>query len=391
MTNPGTDYLAVKQPAAAREKVNILMVDDQPSKLLSFEVILGELGENLIKATTAKEALECLLKNDIAVVLMDVSMPDIDGFELADMIRQHPRFQKTAIIFISAIHLTDMDRMQGYERGGVDYISVPVVPELLRAKVSVFAELHRKTRQLEILNMELRSLSGRLIAMQDEERRRFARELHDGLGQELTAAKMAIDSILLPGPNEFNRQAVQQASSLVDGAIQQVRSVSHLLHPPLLDEIGLDAALSWYSEGLTKRSGIATSIELEPQDFPRLTSSLETMVFRIVQEALTNVFRHSAAKKCWVSVIKDESKVQVTVRDDGKGISDEIAAFKPENIGVGIGGIRQRIKEVGGMLSLRNGRPKGAVLEATIPITAESLRAHSGVSKGNGPLGNGIS
>jgi len=391
MTNPGTDYLAVKQPAAAREKVNILMVDDQPSKLLSFEVILGELGENLIKATTAKEALECLLKNDIAVVLMDVSMPDIDGFELADMIRQHPRFQKTAIIFISAIHLTDMDRMQGYERGGVDYISVPVVPELLRAKVSVFAELHRKTRQLEILNMELRSLSGRLIAMQDEERRRFARELHDGLGQELTAAKMAIDSILLPGPNEFNRQAVRQASSLVDGAIQQVRSVSHLLHPPLLDEIGLDAALSWYSEGLTKRSGIATSIELEPQDFPRLTSSLETMVFRIVQEALTNVFRHSAAKKCWVSVIKDESKVQVTVRDDGKGISDEIAAFKPENIGVGIGGIRQRIKEVGGMLSLRNGRPKGAVLEATIPITAESLRAHSGVSKGNGPLGNGIS
>jgi signal transduction histidine kinase len=390
MTNPGSDYLTVRQPVAAREKVNILMVDDQPSKLLSFEAILGELGENLIKASSAKEALECLLKNDVAVVLMDVSMPDIDGFELADMIRQHPRFQKTAIIFISAIHLTDMDRMQGYERGGVDYISVPVVPELLRAKVSIFAELHRKTRQLEILNMELRSLSGRLIAMQDEERRRFARELHDGLGQELTAAKMAIDSILLPGPNEFNRQAVEQASSLIDGAIQQVRSVSHLMHPPLLDEIGLDAALSWYSEGLTKRSGIATAIELEPSDFPRLTANLETMVFRIVQEALTNVFRHSAAKKCWVSVIKEESRLQVTVRDDGKGISSEIAAFNPEAIGVGIGGIRQRIKEVGGVLSLRNGKPKGAILEATIPITVESLRAVPGSSNGKVPSGNGV-
>src|ERR1700760_3728498 len=141
------------------DKVNILMVDDQPAKLLSYEVILEELGENLIKASSGREALEQLLKNDIAVVLMDVSMPELDGFELADMIRQHPRFQETAIIFISAVHLTDVDRMKAYERGAVDYISVPVIPELLRAKVSVFAELHRRARQLEVLNQELNRLS----------------------------------------------------------------------------------------------------------------------------------------------------------------------------------------------------------------------------------------
>ena len=137
------------------DKVNILMVDDQPAKLLSYEVILSELGENLIKAGSGREALEHLLKTDIAVVLMDVSMPEIDGFELADIIHQHPRYQKTAIIFISAVHLTDLDQLKGYERGAVDYISVPVIPELLRAKVSVFAELYRKTRQLERLNYEL--------------------------------------------------------------------------------------------------------------------------------------------------------------------------------------------------------------------------------------------
>lgn len=359
----------------ARDTVNILMVDDQPAKLLSYEAILSELGENLIKASSGKEALEQLLRTDVAVVLMDVSMPEMDGFELADLIRQHPRFQKTAIIFISAIHLTDIDRIEGYERGGVDYISVPVIPELLRAKVSVFAELHRKTRQLEILNQELHNLSMRLIAMQDDERRRFARELHDGLGQELTAAKMAVDSIPLEDSGEYSRQAIAQASSLIDGAIQQVRSVSHLLHPPLLDEIGLQAALAWYSEGLTKRSGIETSIELQPSDFPRLTPSMETMVFRIVQEALTNVFRHSSARNCWVSVAKDENQVQITVRDDGKGISDEIAAFDPETIGVGIGGIRQRIKEVGGELRLRNANPSGAILEATIPMSASSTYA----------------
>ena len=137
------------------DQANILMVDDQPGKLMSYEVILKELNENLIQARSAREALDHLLRQDIAVVLMDVSMPEIDGFELADMMRQHPRFQKTAIIFISAVHLTDLDRIRGYKSGAVDYISVPVIPELLRAKVSVFAELHRKNRQLERLNREL--------------------------------------------------------------------------------------------------------------------------------------------------------------------------------------------------------------------------------------------
>src|SRR6266403_2957191 len=130
---------------SAHERMNILMVDDQPGKLLSYEAILDDLGENLIKATSAKDALEKLRKTDVAVVLMDVSMPDLDGFELAEIIRQHPRFQRTAIIFVSAIHLTDGDRLKGYQRGAVDYISVPVIPEVLRAKVSVFAELHRKS------------------------------------------------------------------------------------------------------------------------------------------------------------------------------------------------------------------------------------------------------
>src|SRR5215470_8590199 len=118
----------------SHDHVNILMVDDQPSKLLTYEAILNELGENLIKANSGTEALDQLLKNDIAVVLMDVSMPELDGFELADMIRQHPRFQRTAIIFISAVHLTDLDKLKGYKRGAVDYISVPVVPELLLAR-----------------------------------------------------------------------------------------------------------------------------------------------------------------------------------------------------------------------------------------------------------------
>jgi PAS domain S-box-containing protein len=137
------------------EKVNILLVDDQPAKLLTYRTILEDVGENLLSANNATEALELLLKNDVAVVLIDVYMPDIDGFQLAAMIRNHPRFEKTALIFISAILLTDVDRLRGYEMGAVDYVPVPVIPEVLRAKVKVFVELFRKTRQLEQLNKGL--------------------------------------------------------------------------------------------------------------------------------------------------------------------------------------------------------------------------------------------
>lgn len=137
------------------EKVNILLVDDQPGKLLTYEAILSGLGENLLKATSGREALEHLLKSDIAVILVDVCMPDLDGFQLAAMIREHPRYQKIAMIFISAIHLSELDRLRGYEMGAVDYVPVPVVPELLRAKVRVFSDLYRKTRDLENLNAEL--------------------------------------------------------------------------------------------------------------------------------------------------------------------------------------------------------------------------------------------
>jgi PAS domain S-box-containing protein len=174
----------------AKQPVTILMVDDQPAKLLSYEVILHELGEHLVKATSGREALDQLLKSDVAVVLMDVSMPEIDGFELADMMRQHPRFQKTPIIFVSGVHLTDVDRIRAYQSGAVDYISVPVVPDVLRAKVSVFAELHRKTRELQAFNRELELR----VAQRSEELRRLNEQL-----QQRVAEMEAIMKVLPVG------------------------------------------------------------------------------------------------------------------------------------------------------------------------------------------------
>jgi signal transduction histidine kinase len=137
------------------EKVNILLVDDQPGKLLTYETVLADLGENLLKASSAREAFQILLKTDVAVVLVDVCMPELDGYEFASMIREHPRFRSTSIILISAVLTNEDDRLKGYSSGAMDYLPVPLVPELLRAKVAVFVDLYRKTRELESLNREL--------------------------------------------------------------------------------------------------------------------------------------------------------------------------------------------------------------------------------------------
>ncbi|HWJ35403.1 MAG TPA: response regulator [Steroidobacteraceae bacterium] len=172
----------------AVEKVNILLVDDSQAKLLSHEAILEEVGENLIKATSARQAFEVLLKNEVALILIDVCMPDLDGFELAAMIREHPRFQTTAIIFVSAVMMTKPDQLRGYQLGGVDYVPVPVVPELLRAKVKVFVDLYRKTRQLERFNAELEQR----VAERTAELQRFNEELEQRIEERTRERETAL-------------------------------------------------------------------------------------------------------------------------------------------------------------------------------------------------------
>ena len=352
----------------AQQKVNILMVDDQPSKLLSYEAILGSLGENLIKAVSGREALDRLLKTEVAIVLMDVSMPELDGFELAELIREHPCCQDTAIIFISAVHLSDLDRLRGYERGAVDYLSVPVVPELLRAKVTVFADRYRKARQLDALNQQLRSLSANLIAVQDNERRRIARELHDGLGQLLCAAKMMCDTVLSTKKSmEAKDRSAAECSNLLEEAVRQIRTISYLLHPPLLEEVGLQIALRSYVEGISERSGVRLTVNFDPPELPRLTHEMETAIFRIVQEALTNVVRHSGADWASVKLLHKRDQFVLNIRDNGRGLSDELIHFLPGSPGIGITSMRQRVTELGGQIRLTNTNP-GCLVEVTIPF-----------------------
>jgi signal transduction histidine kinase len=172
-------------------KVNILLVDDQPARLLSYETILGELGQNLISARSGLEALEKLMKNEFALVLLDVSMPGMDGFETAALIHDHPRFEKTPIIFITGVHDTEFDRLKGYKLGAVDYVSIPVVPEILRSKVSVLVELHCQRRELQELNRSLAEANARLEAAHTTLQAERTRELQ-ALNRDLQRANVEL-------------------------------------------------------------------------------------------------------------------------------------------------------------------------------------------------------
>ena len=281
------------------DPVNILLVDDQPAKLLSYEVILQELGENLIKARSGREALEKLLQNDVAVILVDVCMPEQDGFELVAMIREHPRFQKTAIIFVSAVMMAEPDRLRGYEAGAVDYISVPIVPEVLRAKVRVFVELHRKTRELERLNAqleqrvrertaELEASSVELVALNEQLEHRIeerTREREEALAQLFEAQKLDTIGQLTGGvAHDFN--------NLLMAALGSLNLLKKRMEPDDRNMFLLDNAIQAAQRGsaLTQRLlAFARRQELKPEavDIARLIDDIKELVQRAVGPGVT--------------------------------------------------------------------------------------------------------
>jgi len=278
------------------------------------------------------------------------------------------------VTLISAVRSALLARRRQYE-----------VRDHLRERQAAEEALRRAHDALENLveqrTAALRRLSVKLLRVQDEERRRIARELHDSLGQALTAAKISLD--MLSQECEEDSAHLRDARNLVDRCIADTRTLSHLLHPPLLDEAGFVSAAKWYVEGFGRRSGIATHLEL-PARLSRLPRRAETALFRILQEALTNVHRHSGSSAVEVRVIADVSNVVLTVKDFGRGLSrDTLDRFwKSGSVGVGLAGIRERLKELGGFLDIESNLD-GTLLKATIPV---SLSESSDPEGGEGIL-----
>ena len=251
------------------------------------------------------------------------------------------------------------------------------VRDHLRQRSAAEEALRRAHEALESLveqrTAALRRLSVKLLRVQDEERRRIARELHDSLGQDLTAAKITLD--MLAQGSRLDSKHLCDARVLVDRCISDTRTLSHLLHPPLLDEAGFLSAAKWYVDGFGQRSGISTKLDLPPH-IDRLPRRTEVALFRILQEALTNVRRHSGSRAVHVWVTTDDLSVVLKVQDFGKGIPREVIdrSWKTGNVGVGLAGIRERLKELGGRLGI-DSNIHGTVLKAMIPVAGSDLKA----------------
>jgi signal transduction histidine kinase len=251
---------------------------------------------------------------------------------------------------------------------------IPIIPKAIA--IPSPAELKNANETLREREESLRGLTSRLLTVRDEERRRLARELHDSMVQELVGMKMLLEAGAQPGAaaSEVVKN-VQRALLSCDTAIQEVRSLSHLLHPPLLDEIGLGSALRWYVDGLNERSAIVATLEMTGPEDGRLNSETETAIFRIIQECLTNVLRHSGSPTARIRVARSAHEVIIEVKDEGKGVPNktQLSFMAGTVTGVGLAGMRERVRQLGGTMEIQSAG-RGTLVSARLPLGAASTQ-----------------
>jgi signal transduction histidine kinase len=273
-------------------------------------------------------------------------------------------------VIITAIR-NDAGRLIGFGKVTRDFTEKIKINEALRKEIVEKTEAERKLRESE---KSLRQLSLRLLQTQDDERRRIGRDLHDSVGQYLVGLKMKVDSLKSSrerGQRDDDSE-LTECSQLIEEAIKEVRTISYLLYPPMLEELGLKSAIPWYVEGFTKRSGIKTTFEVSPE-FDRIPGDLELALFRVLQESLTNVHRHSGSPTAAVRLLTENRRVLLQIIDEG-GRENRAAQDWMRALGVGLRGMNERVRQLGGTLELSSTQG-GTTVTAAIPIPDAELGA----------------
>jgi signal transduction histidine kinase len=357
---------AFQAEAAAPEtpvRAKLLVVDDEPKSLYALQELLAPLGQDLMAAASGEDALKLALRHDFAVILLDVRMPGIDGIETARLIRGRERSSQTPIIFLTA-QADEMNSMfRGYQVGAVDYLMKPVVPEVLKSKVSVFVELHMKSERLKESEDKLRRLAAHLISIREEERAHIAREIHDELGQVLTGIKMEVGWLAKRLKEPALLEKTDSMSKLIDSTVATVRKIATGLRPEMLDDMGLIAAVAWQAKDFQKRTGIRCRAKLPPES--KLDLDISTTAFRIFQEILTNVARHSRATRVDIELGLTPEELTLEVLDNGVGIADSDLNGRKS---LGLLGMRERALLFGGEVSVSGTPGQGTRVAVSIPI-----------------------
>ncbi len=408
-STPGSDeifsvqdeLLPVPCPPVSETAVRprVLVADDNSDMRQYLSRLLSEQYE-VKTVADGQAALQAALKTPPDLIVSDVMMPVLDGFELLKALRGDEQTRTIPVILLSA-RAGEESRVEGLEAGADDYLIKPFSARELLARVSGRLEIARlqrdretqlrisqaeleqrvqeRTQELFNASQELRELSARILQAQDEERRRIARELHDGAGQLLAALGMEASNLA----GECDRLSARAASSLsnIESLVAQmtkdIRTMSHLLYPPLLDEVGLQSALTEYVNGFAERSGVQVSLDL-PAAIERLDRDYELSLFRIVQECLTNIHRHSGSKTASIRIVRDDGALVLEVRDEGRGMpAERLSEIQSRGSGVGIRGMRERALQLSGTMSIESD-DSGTRIRVVIPTPKTVLRERTG-------------
>jgi signal transduction histidine kinase len=377
----------------------VFVADDNSDMRQYLDRLLSE-QYDVETVADGQAALQAARKNPPDLIVSDVMMPILDGFELLKALRGDEQTRTIPVILLSA-RAGEESRVEGLEAGADDYLIKPFSARELLARVSGRLEIARlqrdretqlRTSQVELerrvqertqelfnASHELRELSARILQAQDEERRRIARELHDGAGQLLAALGMEAANLAREGDRLSARAAssLTNIESLIAQMTKDIRTMSHLLYPPLLDEVGLESALTEYVNGFAHRSGVQVSLDLPPA-FERLDRDYELSLFRIVQECLTNIHRHSGSKTASIRIVRDDEALVLEVRDEGRGMTAErLSEIQSRGSGVGIRGMRERTLQLSGTMSIESDG-SGTRIYVSIPTPKTASRERMG-------------
>jgi signal transduction histidine kinase len=388
------------------QPLTILAVDDNDAIRYSFTRYLREGGYKVIEARTGAEALE-MARNRPALITLDINLPDVDGYEICRRLKGDPATRDIPILHISASYVDTNAKIRGLEGGADAYLAEPVnrlellatVKALLRmqqaqreahrqAAEAEFARrelqvanetlewrVRQRTAELERERRDVQDLSSQLLQAQDEERRRISRELHDSTGQLLVAltlnlARLKSEQVC---PNSQADVLIDDTTSMLEEMSRQLRTMSYLLHPPMLDEAGLLSAVKWYVEGFSTRSSVEVTMDFS--DLGRLPPELEITLFRLIQESLTNVHRHSGSKTALIRLNRNDRLVTLELIDRGKGFSPpEATSSAMPKCGVGIPGMKERVRRFGGTIDISSSS-EGTAVKACLPIHSVSNSA----------------
>jgi signal transduction histidine kinase len=349
-------------------KSTILIVDDEESTRIALEAILIGDGYRLEMASSGQDALEKAesLKPDL--ILLDVMMPGMDGFEVCRRMRARPKLAEVPIIILSALD-ERFFLLRGLEAGADDFLIKPVDRQELIARAATITRLNRYRTLLE-QRESLRQMAGRVVAAQEEERKKISRELHDEMGQALTAHKLNLYNLqqALP-PSLFDiSQKVDALITETSDLLKQVGSLARDLRPPMLDAFGLQLAVANYCREFSARIHLPLELDIDPT-FPPVSDLYATILYRVLQETLTNIAKHANATQVWVELTVEEDRISLTVQDNGQGFVPQ----PPKTSGLGLVGIRERLELVGGNLTIRSHPGQGSVLSAYLPLKAMLL------------------